>query len=277
YTNNKIIVTTKYDKKGNLQWVRKYGQESNYLRYVTGGCEVDVAGNVYVSGNYYNENNRDSKFIVIKYDSTGEQIWVAEFISPVNSYLSLRKMAMDTAHNIYLIGSINSFNVSNYDYAIVKFDTSGNLLYSDFYGVVERDETTTVIALDNKNNVYITGDSYSNGQKVVTIKYKQKPVTIEPVKRLTPKGTELFQNYPNPFNSTTTISLTIPKTMPVNLKIFNLLGKEIKTLLNGQLQAGKHEFVFDAENLASGIYIYRLQIDTPSAAYVKTKKMLYLK
>jgi hypothetical protein len=83
----------------------------------------------------------------------------------------------------------------------------------------------------------------------------------------------LEANYPNPFNPTTVIKYALPKAENVNLKIFNMLGQEIKTLVNGVQDAGFKSVVFEASNLSGGVYIYRLQ----AGAYVSMKKMILLK
>lgn len=84
---------------------------------------------------------------------------------------------------------------------------------------------------------------------------------------------ELSQNYPNPFNPSTTINYSIPVSGMVTLKIYNVLGQEVKTLVNKEQFAGMHTISFDASNLASGVYIYRLS----SGNFVNTKKMMLLK
>jgi len=91
----------------------------------------------------------------------------------------------------------------------------------------------------------------------------------------------LSQNYPNPFNPTTTIEYSIPVSVTlseveesnVTLKIYNILGKEIKTLVNEQKQKGNYTIEFDASSLPSGIYFYKLQ----SGSFSETKKMIFLK
>jgi hypothetical protein len=74
-----------------------------------------------------------------------------------------------------------------------------------------------------------------------------------------PIGFALHQNFPNPFNPTTHFGFRIADFGLVTLKVFDVLGREVATLVNENLQAGTHERTFDAENLASGIYMYRLQ------------------
>jgi plastocyanin len=81
------------------------------------------------------------------------------------------------------------------------------------------------------------------------------------------------QNYPNPFNPTTTISYSLAQSGLVTVKVFNLLGEELATIVNGKESAGPHEIQFAAANLPSGIYFYRLQAGNA----VQVKRMLLLK
>jgi len=81
---------------------------------------------------------------------------------------------------------------------------------------------------------------------------------------------ELSQNYPNPFNPSTTIKYQIPVASHVVLKIYNLLGQEVATLVDEVEEAGYKSVVWNAGNLASGVYFYRLQ----SASFVQTRKMI---
>jgi hypothetical protein len=83
----------------------------------------------------------------------------------------------------------------------------------------------------------------------------------------------LFQNYPNPFNPNTTIKWQIPATGFVTLKIYDVLGKEVTTLVNEELRAGKQETIFNASHYNSGIYFYQLKV----GKYLYTKKMILLK
>jgi hypothetical protein len=84
---------------------------------------------------------------------------------------------------------------------------------------------------------------------------------------------ELSQNYPNPFNPTTTIRYQLPKDGMVTLKVYDILGAEVATLVNEEKIVGRYEVSFDASRLASGVYIYRLQAND----YIAVKKMVLLK
>jgi ligand-binding sensor domain-containing protein len=83
----------------------------------------------------------------------------------------------------------------------------------------------------------------------------------------------LSQNYPNPFNPTTTIAFDLPKASNVSLKVYNILGEEVATLVSDRLSAGSYSYEWDASNLASGVYLYRLQ----AGDFVETRKMVVMR
>jgi hypothetical protein len=88
-----------------------------------------------------------------------------------------------------------------------------------------------------------------------------------------PENYSLLQNYPNPFNPTTTISFKLAKSTFVTLKIYNILGNEILTLVNQVMPGGKHEITFDAVGVPSGVYLYTIT----AGDFVDTKKMILMK
>jgi hypothetical protein len=98
---------------------------------------------------------------------------------------------------------------------------------------------------------------------------------IENTHEIVPLRYILKQNYPNPFNPTTTIEFSLPKTKFTTLKIYNVLGQLVATLVSDQLNAGYHAFEFDGSGLASGIYYYRL--DTGSGRFHDIKKMVLIR
>jgi hypothetical protein len=97
--------------------------------------------------------------------------------------------------------------------------------------------------------------------------------SVEEISSVTPNDYTLTQNYPNPFNPSTSINFAIPNSEFVTLKIYNILGSEVATLVNETLGAGSYKFNFDASNLASGIYLYELK----AGNFAQIKKMNLLK
>ena len=89
----------------------------------------------------------------------------------------------------------------------------------------------------------------------------------------TPQSFSLYQNYPNPFNPSTTIKYSLGEETFVTLKIYDLLGREVKTLVNSIQHAGKYEVNFQPDNLSSGIYFYTLH----TTQFKSTGKMLLLR
>ena len=90
---------------------------------------------------------------------------------------------------------------------------------------------------------------------------------------LQPVTFELYQNYPNPFNPITTIKFSLPKSEFVELKVFNILGEKVMTLVSKKLNQGNHTYTFDGKNLATGIYCYQLE----AGEYREVKKMILIK
>jgi hypothetical protein len=89
-----------------------------------------------------------------------------------------------------------------------------------------------------------------------------------------PQSFQLFQNYPNPFNPSTTISYSLSDvSVPVQLKVFDVLGREVATLVNEYQSPGEYSVKFEANNLAGGTYIYRLQYDN----FIQTNRMTLVK
>ena len=97
--------------------------------------------------------------------------------------------------------------------------------------------------------------------------------SVENISGVAPSNYSLEQNYPNPFNPSTTINFTIPNSDFVTLKVYNILGSEVATLVNENLAAGAYRFNFEAANLASGIYLYELN----AGNFREIKKMNLLK
>jgi hypothetical protein len=168
-------------------------------------------------------------------------------------------------------GSPEWTDVVTIHFDIVDPSRSSNLNWlttSPFWGVYDGDNST----------IWQTGE------------FQNYPTSVEPGSEDLPTSFELSQNYPNPFNPSTKIKFTIPSTgseqsVPVQLKVYDILGNEVATLVDEQKEPGVYEVEFSTNNglsaLASGIYIYRIQSADPSSrsgqSFIDTKKMVLLK
>jgi len=123
---------------------------------------------------------------------------------------------------------------------------------------------------DDTLKMYYAGSSGSNWE--IGLAKSSTPVSVEQ-ETIQPTTFSLEQNFPNPFNPSTKIKYSVPRSSQVQIKVFDVLGNEIETLVNEEKPEGKYEVEFNASRLSSGIYFYQLE----NESYLETKKMLYLK
>ncbi|MCY7362122.1 MAG: T9SS type A sorting domain-containing protein, partial [Ignavibacteria bacterium] len=120
-------------------------------------------------------------------------------------------------------------------------------------------------------NRKIRATTYGNG--VYERKLFENPVSVNSVNSNVVNNFKLYQNYPNPFNPGTKINYVLRVTNYVSILVYDVLGNEVKSLINQQQIAGNYEVEFDGSNLASGVYFYKLQ----SGSFSETKRMLLIK
>lgn len=124
----------------------------------------------------------------------------------------------------------------------------------------------------------LTANSISYRLKQVDFDGKATYSKVVNVDNIIPAEYALYQNYPNPFNPSTVIKYQLPADNFVSLKVYNSLGQEVSTLVNGTIQAGIHQVTFNANKLSSGVYYYILRIgDINNNSFVKTGKMMLMK
>lgn len=127
-------------------------------------------------------------------------------------------------------------------------------------------------------NIHVPADGFSSVTDYELIGYEVSgksygTLTNVEIETIGLKDYKLHQNYPNPFNPTTTISYSVPESQIVELKVYDLLGNEVANLVNEYKNAGNHSVQFNASNLSSGIYFYKLK----TVNFVQTKKLILLK
>lgn len=132
-------------------------------------------------------------------------------------------------------------------------------------------ELKFVDQLNTNGRFYIVAGTYGRGTYLREI--NDNPLSIDEEESQLAEAFELHQNYPNPFNPTTTIAFSLPRSQEVELKVFDINGRSVATLINGYTAAGDHQLEFNAADLASGVYFYR--IATPQ--FTKTRRMVLVK
>ncbi|MCF8242357.1 MAG: T9SS type A sorting domain-containing protein [Melioribacteraceae bacterium] len=199
-------------------------------------------------------------------DFAGAGLNIEDLASGNDSKLRLDEGQIILHNNIWFdFGAGSTFDalgVHDYESAYLADGANGNVIESPGLLSISREAYTE--ELDPRPAP--EGAAWENLTEVTSIRETRNSDVI-------PTDYKLSQNYPNPFNPSTKINFAIPAAGQVSLKIYNILGQEIATLLNAFRNAGTYTINWDASNLSSGIYIYRLE----SGSNVITKKMTLLK
>ncbi|UCE38498.1 MAG: SBBP repeat-containing protein [Thermoplasmata archaeon] len=172
------FVTIKYDSDGNEIWVKRYNGPDNY-KDSPSDIAVDPQGNVYVTGYSYGIDTRHD-YITIKYDSSGNEQWVARYNGPgvVRDYANA--IAVDSNKNVFVTG--RSYSLDYYfDFVTIKYDANGNQIWINRYnGPGFYFDNATAIVLDSSENIYVTGVSFGKGKSYdyATVAYDQQGNTL---------------------------------------------------------------------------------------------------
>ena len=248
FVNNIWIGTeyglTKYDGTNWTLFDRsKSGLPSDFIRCLA----IGIKDNVWIgTGNG-----------VVKYEGSKWQIYDSSNSGLPSDVISC--IATDNYDNVW-IGTNNG---------VVKFNGKEWTSYNSSNSGLP-DDNVYSLAFDKKGNKWIgteNGLAVYNEDGITSIEEPGNIITIFP------NQFYLSQNYPNPFNPTTKIKYSIPNSSFVTLKVFDILGREIETLINEEKTAGNYEIDFDASQLSSGIYFYQLK----SGEFIQTKKMILIR
>ncbi len=269
-TSDYDYATIKYSTAGVLAWVSRYNGPGNNADE-SYSIAVDRIGNVYVTGKSYGGTSTMQDIATVKYSSLGVQQWASRFNGASGTNDEGKSITVDTSSNVYVTGYSTNPATSD-DYETIKYNSAGSqqweIKYTNSGSAGSQDGAVSVFA-DNSGNVYAAGMSALD---YAVVKYSS--VTgINPTTNETAGKFELKQNYPNPFNPGTKISFKIADIGNVSLRVYDINGKEVETLINKQMLPGNYEVAFDASKLSSGIYFYKLAED----GFIQTRKMLLVK
>jgi hypothetical protein len=211
---------------------------------------------------------------IIKLDGAGNTSWTAGFSGVAGGPYDF---TLDAFGSVYICGRRGGgLDTGEGDFLVAKFDSSGRRLWTAAHdspaGTVE---TPMAIALDRAGNVLVGGTAeHSNIANTIAVKkFTRVTTSVEEGPEGIATGYSLAQNYPNPFNPTTTIRFAILRSGHVEMKVYDLLGREVATLVNETLRAGNHVARWNAAGVPSGVYFCTMT----AGAYVGNRKLVVLK
>ena len=258
YRNNRLIKTT----NGGSNWITVFDTTS-----------VNYSGDNYVATRFFDSNTgwmltggASTPLLKIFKTTNGGNNWYS-YVPDLS--LNLNNLIMVDRNRGWAVGQ-TYYNGNIYS-AVCKTTNAGLNWIFQFkeYDSNIRPAVYSIYTLNfdtawfcgNKSNIYST----LNGGGF--------PIGIEPVKSLNPQSFSLHQNYPNPFNPVTKIMFDIPNQSSTKIIIYDLLGREVTTLVNEQLKPGTYEIEWDGTSYASGVYFYSLVTNE----FVETKRMVLIK
>jgi len=262
-TNNDIRLI-KYNYSGNLVWQKFYDfGNSEFGKLVN----IDSQSNILITG-FGDLPGEFPGWLTAKFDPSGNLLWYNRFkLNPgweEYPYFALT----GPEDEIYVTGNVGvvSGGTTYHGLETVRYNSDGSNTWVaevNLYAGIGKG-----LALGSDLSLYAVGMFYYS-----VLKYSQSvPTGVEQISEI-PEKFNLGQNYPNPFNPTTTISFSVPSSGITSLKIYDVLGNEVATLVNEEKPAGNYEVNFNASSLSSGTYFYKLQ----AGSFIETKKMILLK
>ncbi|VAX20249.1 hypothetical protein MNBD_IGNAVI01-761 [hydrothermal vent metagenome] len=269
------VLLMKISSSGDSLWARTY---DIYQDNDEGHSVIQTSsGNFLIAGtSWIGYGNSD--ICLIKTNSVGDTIWTKRI---GGDKLEMGKAIKETSDgNFIIVGSTQSFGNSFEDVYLIKIDTNGDTLWTKTFGFGESTIAVGSSVNQTSDGGYIIGGELAmlgsnfayliktNADGIVTsLLYSSK----------IPETFSLYQNYPNPFNPSTTIKYSLPAGRQafqnVTLRVYDILGKEVATLVNETQQPGNYEIKFNAGDLPSGIYLYKINIGN----HIATRKMMLLK
>ena len=271
------FATIKYNPNGIEEWAHIFHHQENREEYPS-KLKISPDGCPVITGGAFSMDSLPrTKILTIKYNSSGNLLWnnLITWFAPGGP--PPRDIFIDRLGDCYVIGTKEIFiqPTSNFELLVRKYDVNGNYKWDIIYSGPNNRAGGENLIINNNLDVFINGhQAVGSNANFVTMKYSQ-PIGLNPVTNEIPKEFKLFQNYPNPFNPSTTINYHVSQNNSlIELTVYDLTGKEIRKLVDKKQSIGIYQINFSAENLSSGIYFYKLNIN---GKILDTKKMILVK
>jgi endonuclease I len=260
------------NKSDLLTW---YANQLYDWHIADGVSEKEINRNNAVYGIQHNRNP------FIDHPEFAAEIWKTDMAPSIVSVTGITSSTIIIDFSRY-VDSATSVTLSNF---VIGGSLSPTAIQWGVNNDVSKIKITTSALPTGSTSLTIKNQKSINGIMMndTTVSFIVNGTTATQPSPILPTTYSLGQNYPNPFNPVTVISYQVPATSHINLKVFDVLGREVVTLVNGQQSAGIHTVTFDASNLQSGVYLYRLQARSMTSAngaatnFIQTKKLLLLK
>ncbi|MDP1677342.1 MAG: SBBP repeat-containing protein [Bacteroidota bacterium] len=265
-------LTIKYSPGGDTVWTRRYDLSTDDKAH---SVTIDKDGNIIICGELGNiASPNDYYGAVVKYNRQGDTLWTKKFNKLKNEGVTkFASVITNDYGDIFLTGTYFQRDIVgyiSYNYYVAKSDSSGDTLWTRLYNYHNDDEPSG-ITVDKSGNVIVTGTAnhseVSFAGNFLTIKLNDISTDVNlHYENHQPVNFSLKQNYPNPFNPSTMISYQLPMSSRMTLKVYDILGKEIATLVDEKKEVGTYIVLWNASMFTSGVYIARLTSENFSAS-----------
>ena len=255
------------DSAGDTLWTKKYGSDQYDFCH---SAQITSDGGFILIGE--SDYDMSKRMLAIKTDSLGEISWSHNYGPGANG--DYGRSVQQTSDGGYIFGGYTTVLTHMDDFCFLRVNSNGDSLWTYTQGFYNHDRGYCVLQTSDGGYILAGGASMggSIGGDFYVVKLNASPSNIQENSQVS-SVFELSQNYPNPFNPATLISWQLAVGSEVELKVFNLLGQEVQTLVNEEQPAGFHSIFWNAEGVASGIYFYTIQAEN----YRAVKKMVLMK
>jgi hypothetical protein len=245
-------------------------------KFAVGKAEVQEANTVVVPLVVTNADHLTAMDIPLQY-SDGVTLEAVTFENTRTEYFDLKIANINNEDNQVIIGLLPQISAAAKPDLAAGTGVVANLVFTVDDVSVDQIDIQTFETESPGHALMFVYHEYNDGQLGQRTEFPEfEPMNVSLANLAGPNVPVSFalkQNYPNPFNPSTEISFDLPKASQVEVTIFNVLGQQVESLVNDQLDAGSHIVTWDASQYSSGVYFYRIQTDEN----VDTKKMMLLK
>lgn len=273
--------TIKYNTAGQQQWLQRYTNSPINDTDAATGIDVDVYGNVYVTGYSKASGNSSYDYVTIKYKGAdGTQMWLNRADGGLSDKAWDIKVIYKTCASgngsngggdvpcwdVFVYVSGESKLGSGSDFLSYGYGENGNQRWVNrFNGPQNGNDAAYTISVKSNYPVIYAGGVFSNDYGIIGI--------TELTRNGSGNKNGISNNYPNPFNPTTNINYIITKETFVKINVFDILGRNVANLVDEKKPEGNYSVTFDASDLNSGVYFYKIETDYAS----ETRRIVLIK